>query len=252
MKSKSFSGKIYILISAAIIILIWKLLSLALGAEVILPSPESALDALIRLTGEPGFLSSLSATVKRGILGFLLSAAAALVLGIAAGESPLIFALFRPLLTLIKTIPLLSIILLAVIWLNTESVPVFVCFLVVFPVLCSNVIEGIRNVDSRLLEMASIYRVGKWRIIFQIYLPSLVPYLLAGLSTAAGVTWKAVIAAEVISLPRSGIGTGMETSQLQLDTASLFAWTILAVVISALSEMLVLLPEKFLPWRKKS
>lgn len=195
-------------------------------------------------------MPSLLSTVKRGILGFLLSAGAALGLGIAAGENKVVFALLKPLLTVIKTVPVLSIVLLAIIWLSTEQVPVFVCFLVVFPVISANVIEGMRNVDPHLLEMARIYRAGRARIIFQIFMPSLIPYLLAGLSTAAGVTWKAVIAAEVISMPRYAIGTGMQFAQIQLDTAALFAWTILAIIISSLSEALILLPGKLLPWRR--
>lgn len=226
------------------------MLSLILGSEIILPSPEAAFSALIEISGDEIFVPSLLSTVKRGMIGFLLSAVAALVLGIAAGENRVVFTLLKPLLTVIKTVPVLSIVLLAIIWLSTENVPIFVCFLVVFPVISANVIEGIRNVDPHLLEMARIYRVGKGRIIFQIFIPSLIPYLLAGLSTAAGVTWKAVIAAEVISMPRNAIGTGMQFAQIQLDTASLFAWTILAIIISSLSEVLILLPGKLLPWRR--
>ena len=191
-------------------------------------------------------------TLKRGVTGFLLSAAAALIIGIAAGENRFVFILLKPLLTVIKTVPVLSIVLLAIIWLTTENVPVFVCFLVVFPIISGNVIEGIKNVDPHLLEMADIYRVSKIKIIFQIYIPSLIPYLLAGLSTAAGVTWKAVIAAEVISMPRSAIGTGMQFAQIQLNTADLFAWTIVAIIISSVSESILLMLQYFLPWRRQS
>lgn len=221
------------------------------GSEIILPSPDRAFAALVELAGEDNFLPSILQTIKRGSAGFLLSAAAALCIGIAAGENRIVFNLFRPLLTVIKTVPVLSIVLLAIIWFSTENVPVFVCFLVVFPVISANVIEGIRNIDPHLLEMARIYRVGRRRILFQIYLPSLIPYLLAGLSTAAGVTWKAVIAAEVLSMPRYAIGTGMQYAQIQLNTAELFAWTILAVIISSLSESLLISLQYLLPWRRR-
>jgi NitT/TauT family transport system permease protein len=230
---------------------VWKLLSLFIGSDIILPSPESAFKALSLLSDDQSFLDSIFQTLRRGLAGFLLSAVSALIIGIAAGENKIVNTLLKPLLTVIKTVPVLSIVLLAIIWLNTENVPVFVCFLVVFPVISSNVIQGIRNVDPQLLEMANIYKVSRWRIIFQIYLPSLIPYLLAGLSTAAGVTWKAVIAAEVISMPRYAIGTGMQYAQIQLNTAELFAWTIVAIIISSLSETLLFLLQYLLPWRRK-
>jgi NitT/TauT family transport system permease protein len=252
-------GKIYIilknrLITAAsilVLIVLWKLLSLIIGSEIILPSPESTFGALFGLMMEEGFFRTISFTLKRGIMGFLFSATAALIIGIAAGENRFIFNLLKPLLTVIKTVPVLSIVLLAIIWLSTENVPVFVCFLVVFPIISGNVIEGIKNVDPHLLEMAEIYGVSKWKIIFQVYIPSLIPYLLAGLSTAAGVTWKAVIAAEVISMPRAAIGTGMQFAQIQLNTADLFAWTIVAIIISTISESLLLTVQYLMPWRRQ-
>lgn len=243
-------SRLLTVLSILILLLLWKVVSLFIGAEIILPSPETVFVRLVKLTGEEGFFSSVGRTIQRGALGFLLSAVLALVTGIAAGENRYFFRFIKPLLTVIKTVPVLSIILLAVIWLNTDNVPVFVCFLVVFPLISGNVIEGIRHVDPQLLEMARVYAVSKKRIIFQIYIPSLIPYLLAGLSTAAGVTWKAVIAAEVISMPRLAIGTGMQFAQIQLDTSALFAWTAVAIIISTFSEVLLLLPARFLPWRR--
>jgi len=248
----SLPNKLIFAFSALVLVLVWKLISLIIGADIILPSPETAFKALYQLMMDEGFMDSLLSTLRRGFTGFLLSAAAALIIGIAAGENRIVYSLLKPLLTIIKTVPVLSIVLLAIIWLNTENVPIFVCFLVVFPIISANVIEGIKNVDPHLLEMSKIYRVKKIKVIFQIYLPSLIPYLLAGLSTAAGVTWKAVIAAEVISMPRSAIGTGMQFAQIQLNTADLFAWTIVAIIISSLSESILLMFQYLLPWRRKS
>jgi NitT/TauT family transport system permease protein len=250
-KTSAFPNKLLLLASTVILILLWKLISLFMGSEIILPSPESAFSALAELVRQEHFARAIFYTVRRGVLGFVLSASAALIVGIAAGENRIVYNLLKPVLTIVKTVPVLSIVLLAIIWFKTENVPVFVCFLVVFPVISANVIEGIKNVDPHLIEMAHIYRVRKKRIIFQIYLPSLIPYLLAGLSTAAGVTWKAVIAAEVLSMPRYAIGSGMQFSQLQLNTAELFAWTIIAVIISSFSEALLMALQYLLPWRRK-
>lgn len=250
MVNKKLLNKLLLIVSTAILLLLWKLISLWMGSEIILPSPELAFSAMVELFRQENFTESILFTIKRGVAGFLLSATTALLIGIAAGENKIVYNLLRPILTIVKTVPVLSIVLLAIIWFRTDNVPIFVCFLVVFPVISANVIEGIKNVDPHLIEMANIYRVGRRRIIFQIYLPSLIPYLLAGLSTAAGVTWKAVIAAEVLSMPRYAIGTGMQFAQIQLNTAELFAWTIIAVIISSFSETLLLSLQYLLPWRR--
>ncbi len=244
-------NRILSIVSITILIILWKLISEFIGSEIILPSPESVFKAFITLAKEKTFIGSVSTTICRGVTGFIISASVALVVGIAAGENKYFYNLIKPLLTIIKTVPVLSIILLAIIWLNTDDVPVFVCFLVVFPIISANVIQGIKNVAPGLLQMAKIYRVSRSRIIIQIYLPSLIPYLMAGLSTAAGVTWKAVIAAEVICMPKAAIGTGMQYAKLQLNTEDLFAWTFIAIIISALSEIILLLFNYLFPWRRK-
>ncbi len=248
----TLKNRILSISSILLLIIIWKILSLFIGSEIILPSPESTFKALFLLAGEDHFFDSVASTMQRGITGFLISGISALIIGIAAGENKYFYLLIKPLLTIIKTVPVLSIVLLAIIWLKTDNVPVFVCFLVVFPVISANVIEGIKNIDSGLLQMAQIYRISKIRIIFQIYLPSLIPYLMAGLSTAAGVTWKAVVAAEVISMPRFAIGSGMQYAQIQLNTSDLFAWTIVAIIISTVAETVLFLFQYLFPWRRNN
>ncbi len=80
-----------------------------------------------------------------------------------------------------------------------------------FPIICTNVIEGIKNIDIKLIEMAKIYKIKKYRIIREIYLPSMVPFLIAAISTSFGIGWKVVIAAEVLSQPKYAIGTSLQT-----------------------------------------
>lgn len=130
----------------------------------------------------------------------------------------------------------MSIILLALIWFTSELVPVFVTVLTAFPIITGNVVEGFKNVDRNLIEMAKSYRMGKRNLFIHVYLPSLYPYLTAGSSSALGLTWKVVVMAEVLAQPARAVGTGLAEAKLQLDTAEVFAWTTVAVCLSAASE----------------
>jgi NitT/TauT family transport system permease protein len=143
-----------------------------------------------------------------------------------------------------------SLILLAIIWLGNEMVPVFIAVLTMFPILCTNIIDGVRNVDSDLVDMAEIYRVRKNRIIREIYIPSLLPFLTSGVSNALGFGWRAIIIGEVLSQPRTGVGTQMQNAQIFLQVSELIAWTLIAILVSALFEYLVRLAErKIVRWK---
>jgi NitT/TauT family transport system permease protein len=233
----SRSKKILLSIAgAAGLLLIWKFLSLVIGSELILPPPEQVAVETVRLLGSRGFGSALGLTLFRGIAGFGISCLAGLVVGIAAGLSPTIYQLLRPLLSTIKATPVMSVILLALIWFTTGTVPIFSAFLMAFPIITGNIIQGIREVDRNLLEMARVFRVRPRRVLFHLTIPSVFPYFLAGSSTALAITWKVVVAAEVLSQPINALGTGLYEAKVQLETAEVFAWTVAAILLSAVTE----------------
>lgn len=250
---KTITGKksrVTTLISVLLIIVLWKSIALAVGREIIIPSPEKAFVEFLDLVGSRTFYSAVAATVFRGGIGFFISGLLGLVIGIAAGSNRFFHDLIRPVLTIIRTTPVMSIILIALIWFHTDMVPVYVSLLVAFPIVCGNVIEGIRRVDDKLLEMAHVFRVRQRRILWELLLPSVFPYFLAGASTALGITWKVVIAAEVLSQPVHALGSGLYEAKIQLETAEVFAWTGIAILLSGLSEWALNLVMRRIPWLK--
>ncbi|MBF9016193.1 MULTISPECIES: ABC transporter permease [unclassified Oceanispirochaeta] len=232
------------LISLALYLSIWKLLSVIIGRSIILPPPEEVLLQTLRFLGTREAWTKILATSLRGLGGFSISLILGIATGLAAGKSQMFKWFSDPFLISIRSIPVLSLILLAVIWFPTELVPVFICFLIAYPVISSAVASGVNQVDRELLEMAAVYNKSHWTVLKEITLPSVMPYLLNGVSTGLGLTWKSVVAAEVLSMPASGLGTAMQTAQLQLDTAHLFAWTLIVVLLASLSESLLRLGEK--------
>lgn len=243
-------NKFALILSISFLMILWKMISFFLNNELILPSPESTFLSVLSIIKHETFHGTLKATIFRGITGFLISFSIALTCGCAAGNNKLIFYLLQPLTITIKTTPVLAIILLAIIWLNTELVPAFVCFLVVFPIIYSNVTEGINSVDIKLIEMAEIYKIKKLEKLKSIYLPSITSHLIAGTSTAIGLTWKAVIAAEVICQPFNALGTKMVEAKIDLDMPALFAWTAIAIILSSISEFILRILSKYLYWKK--
>lgn len=240
---------LFSLLSATFILLLWKLTSLIIDAEIILPSPEAVTAALFNIISTKDFLIRVGTTLTRGIIGFLISYCCGIVVGVTAGIYPIFRGFIKPILSIIKSTPVISVILLALIWFNTNYVPIFVSFLMAFPIVCTNVIEGVTTVDKKLLDMANIYNIPFSKQIFSIYLPSILPFILAGASMSLGIIWKVVVAAEVLSQPKWGIGTSLNEAKSFLITREVFAWTLIAILLSFISDTLFGLLSYRLKWR---
>lgn len=237
--------------SVLVMLAVWKWLAWHFDSEFILPPPEKTLLTTLKLFGDDHFLSIAGNTILRGIIGFALSFILGVGFGIWAGISPSFNAFLKPILVTIRSIPVIALILLALIWFNANAVPVFIAMLTMFPFICTNVTDGIGSVDRDLVEMATFYKTGTRYIVFGIYIPAIMPFIISGASSAMGIGWRAIIIGEVLSQPKYGIGTVMQVSQTFLNVEAVIAWTILAVLISFGFEKLIRYTERRItPWRR--
>lgn len=234
----------------AFMLLLWKGMALYFNSDFILPHPERTLVKTLALFSEGQFLLVVGATVLRGVLGFVISLVFGVVFGIFAGISRDFNAFIKPILVVLRSTPVIAIILLALIWLNANSVPIFIAILTMFPFICTNTIDGIRSVDKQLVEMAWVYKINKIRIAKEVYLPAIMPFVISGASSAMGIGWRAIIIGEVLSQPRYGIGAVMQSAQTFLNVDAVIAWTIIAVLLSYVFERIIRLTEKrIVVWR---
>ena len=227
------TGKVWQRVGAAgLSLLLWQLLSAAVGSPLLLPSPVAVLTRLAALVSEVSFWQSVWFSFCRIAGGFALALVLATALSFAAGRFPVLDVLLRPYVLAVKSVPVASFIILALIWMDTAALPLFISFLMVFPILYTNILQGIRSADSQLTEMARVFRVPWHRQVRGILLPAVEPFLLAGCATALGMSWKSGVAAEVIGMPVPSIGERLQQAKVYLDTPELFAWTLVIVLIS--------------------
>lgn len=225
-----------VILIALIWLAIWEGIYLVVGLEVLLPSPIATLGALVGLCTEPLFWKSVLFSMARIISGFLLGLAGGIILAVITSRWSLAREFFSPLMSVIKSTPVASFIVLALVWISKGAVPIFTGFLIVFPLVWANISQGIADTDKGLLEMAKIYKMKRFSKIKYIYLSSVWPYFTAAATTSLGLAWKAGIAAEVIATPMYSIGKGIYNSKIYLDTTELFGWTVVIVVLSIILE----------------
>lgn len=236
MKKKRTDSYISIL-SSFVLILLWHIGAIALNAPIILPTPYEVFVQLINIFS-PDLATNLIYTILRALESFVLIVCTGTLAGILAAKYPIFNKIINPLITVFKATPVMSVILLAYIWLRTGAVPVFSAFLMAFPVMFVQTIAGYNSIDKKLLQMCNIYAINGNERIKHLIIPSIMPALVTGAKQTLSMIWKVVIAAEVLTLPKYGIGRALQLAQIQLETPKVFAWTIIAIILTALSDTL--------------
>lgn len=226
-------------------LLAWQMGSMALAAAyphgaLLLASPIRSALRLLELLPSSAFWRAVGTSSLHIFGGFLLSCALAAPLAALAAGRPRLRDLLAPPVAAVKAVPVASFIILALVWLDSRSLSLFISALMVFPPVYLNVLEGIRQTDPKLLELARVYRVPLRRRLWGIYLPQVLPYFRSAASLSLGLCWKAGVAAEVIGLPAGTIGERLYTAKVYLQTPDLFAWTAVILMLSAAFERLFL------------
>ncbi len=228
---------------------VWAGLALAVDNKILLAAPWETAGELLEMLGEASLYLSVARSLLRIGLGFAAGFAAALLLAAAGSRFRLLEDILSPVMTLIKTVPVASFVVLLLIWWGSSFLAAAVSFLVVLPNIYISTLEGLKAADKGLLQMAQVFSVPLWNRFFYIYCPALKPFLSGSLRVALGMCWKSGVAAEVIGTPDYSVGEGLYMSKIYLNTAGVLAWTAVIVIVSFLFEKAVLwLFGLFLAW----
>lgn len=228
---------------------IWQTASIIVANDILLAGPADVIRSLFMQFFTQDFWSSIATSCSKIMCGFLLAFLGGILLGSLSFRFPLLHEILEPPLLLMKSVPVASFVILALIWAGSENLSVFISFFVVFPILYVNTRSGLASTDPKLLEMAEVFQLSLFSRIRFLYLPALFPYLSNGCRVALGMGWKSGIAAEVIGVPTHTIGEHLYMAKIYLATADLFAWTLAIILICLAAEQIFLkildLAEKF-------
>lgn len=240
MKEKTGEKRIGRRIAAAALwFAVWQLAAMAFGRPFLLPSPVLTCRTLAGLCTQGLFWRSCLITLLRVAGGLALASLLGFACAYAAYRSPLAQDILRVPSSAIKSVPVMSVILFALLCMKSAAVPLFVCFLMCFPVMYTNILQGFESVPGEYRELAQVYGIAGGRYFARILIPAGMGYIKAGLLLCSGLSWRSTVAAEVLSSPRISMGYHLLTAKMYLDGPSLFAWTAGIVLLSVLFERVV-------------
>ena len=233
MRMKKLNPKLRALLAAAFWLAVWQALSTAVGQPILLASPAATLARLWALIGTADFWRSLLFTLGHILAGFALASVAGMALAMLAGRLAIVSDLLSPLLSAMRSVPVASFVIAALIWVPSRRLSVLIAFVIVLPVVYAGTLDGIRQIDPRLREMARVFHMSRWNRLRAVDLPAALPSIASALSVSIGLAWKSGVAAEVIGVPGGSIGEKLYKAKVYLATPDLFAWTLAIVLVSA-------------------
>ena len=220
-------------------ILLWQLAAMIVGSKLLLPSPVDTVRALFALLADSNFYFDALATIGRCIVAIILSLVLGFILALASYRNKFIRDILSLPISLLKAIPIMAVAIYLILLLSPSNVPILVCFIMGFPIVYTNLLAGLDNMDQSLLEMAQVYNISNRRKVRLIYIPSLYPYFSSAMSLLSGMSWKALVTAEVLSIPKFSLGYELMNAKYYLNTDVLFAYVFAIIAISVAFEKFV-------------
>ncbi|WP_099950185.1 ABC transporter permease [Ezakiella peruensis] len=225
------------LIGGGFLIIFWIVLAAIIDDQVFFPSFASLIKRVIEFFADGRILLAIGITCGRVLLAMGLSVAFASVIGYLAYKFDL-EDYFAPLISLVRAIPVVSMILIALFFTNKNTLSVLVIFFVSFPIVYENVLNGLKSIPKEKLELAEIFDLKAGKIFKYIELPAIINSILFALTIAFGLAFKAGATAEVIAGAAGGLGDLLYMAKLSFEMADLLAVTFIIIILSFIFESL--------------
>lgn len=214
---------------------LWQLLDWYIHMDMLIAGPIDTLQALKHLIGQNEFWTTIWYSMERIVEGFFLAFLCGVILGGISFRVHFIKEFLLPAVNFMRSVPIASFIVLALLWVGSKGLATLIAFLIAFPIIYESVIAGLSQADKKLLEMCRVFSIGHMHKACTVYWYSLYPVLCTACKNAMGMAWKAGVAAEVLGVPANSLGEKLYYAKIYLETGELLAWTLVIMICSSLT-----------------
>lgn len=233
---KRYMPNSYKILSFIFFLTVWEGVALFVDNSLLFPDIFSILSALKGIIFGKEFLSILWNTLSRFILAIILTVIGSIILATLSYRYSIVDILLSPFTIFLRSVPTIAIIILVLIWSSTEKVPIVVGILILFPILYEGIFGALKQVDKNLLKMSKVFDISKGRVIKNIYIPSVYYNISNSIPAYLGLTFKVIIAGEVLSQENFSIGGEIFLNKIYLESSNIFAWIIVVIFLNYLLE----------------
>lgn len=216
----------------------WWILSAIKDYPLLYPKISDVFSEMIKIFGTANFYRSLLGSLSRVLLSFCIAFFLAVALAVVSYIFKNVERLLYPIILLVKATPTMCVIFLCILWFKPNVTPMVVAAAVIFPTSYASVLTAIKACDKNLLEMSAVYKVPTKTKITKLYLPFVGERVYADATSIISLNVKLIIAAEAMSQTRNSLGLLMQNAYAVFEIASLFAYTLAAIILSFLLETL--------------
>ena len=235
MKNKFLSSS-KLLLSLLFWCVVWQIASMLIDHPFLFPGIPDTFKSLFKLINSHGFYKAILFSAVRVIIGLCLGCTVGIGLAIICNRFSMIHTLVSPLITIIKSTPVASFIVVLWVMMSGNALSVFIGFLMVMPIVWQNTLDGYAAINKNLSEVADIFDFSQTKRFKLLVFPTLKRFIIPGIITASGLAWKAEIAAEIIAYTKNSIGQGINDAKYNMDTPTVFAWTLVVICFSIILE----------------
>ena len=233
------------------VLVAWQVLASTRAIDLrLFPAPSEVFSDLIDLVRSGELLSNFLVSLSRATAGFAVGASAGLLFGVMVGYSRLAESLLDPTFQMLRTVPLLAMTPLFILWLGfSDTAKVTLIATGAFFPMYVNAFLGVRGVDRKLFEVARVLQFSRIQQIRRVILPAAAPNILLGLRLSIGMSWLCLVVAELMGA-QSGLGYLIQNARSLLDTSTVLIGVAAFALIGKSSDSLVRVAERrLLAWR---
>ena len=213
-------------------LIVWEVIARTVDLSFALPGVLETLGAFASLLLQGTFWKTVLLSLGRIALGLLIGVVVGILLAVVSVRVAAVDAILSPAMVFIRSTPVASFILVLWVIIGRAAVPVVIAVLMVIPIVYQNICTSLQSLDTHLSEMLTVFHVSPLRRFRILVLPSMLRYLIPAFVTAAGLSWKAGIAAEIIAYTKDSIGRSIANAKNEFNGPAMFAWTMAVVLLS--------------------
>ena len=239
MKKLVLKNLIQVGVAIVFLLAVWWIAYHSVGNDLLIPPPSDSVQEIGALLTKVLFWQALGGTLLRALFAFVISFLLAVIFAVIAYLLPWFERFFAPIVSVLRSMPILAVLLILLSFLDAGQAPIAVAFLSLFPMLYVGVLAALSGVDSHLIESSRVYGTPVWRRVTALYLPLASPYILKESGAALSFSLKLVVSAEVLSFTVKSLGGMMQDAKLYAEIPQLFALVGVTFIVGLILETAV-------------